>query len=609
MQRTMKDEKKSITLEKRKYRSFDILRLSFRVAYVQVILLMLLTIIDGIVPTSLVAIVTAYFVDSAIAVFHRIKTFNEIYVPLIILLITTGATRLVGGLYVLVEAKIKLMLERYLLPSIIEVQAKLKYEYIENSECQEMIEITADEMEVTFIEGLQAYVTIVRCVIGIGSLVLLLTTQMWWAAILIMICSIPLLGVSLQEGKKNYAAKVETRKFERRYSYFSDDILCSREAVQERTLFGYADKMTDYYYDNFEKASKIQLHVFFKTLLATKTTSIVFLIITMFTAITLVRPLTLGELTPGMFMGIIAALIGIAKTLGWQLQDAIKKISESKEYMDGLTKLMKMESVVGATDLPEKKPIDFQKIEFKNIHFSYPNCEHVILNDVSFVIEKGRHYAFVGENGVGKSTITKLLTGLYNEYDGEILIDGNDIRTLSQSTIKSLFSVIYQDLSHYEISLKDNILLGNTEQISKESSVDFVLSKVGLKEVIQQLPNGIGTLLGKIHKNGVELSGGQWQKLAIARSILSQAPVKIFDEPTAALDPISENQLYSQFHEVMAGKTSIFISHRLGFARLADEIFVLNHGEIVQKGCHQQLMNEEGIYAHMYEEQSRWYHI
>ena len=367
--------------------------------------------------------------------------------------------------------------------------------------------------------------------------------------------------------------------------------------------------MTDYYYDNFEKASKIQLHVFFKTLLATKTTSIVFLIITMFTAITLVRPLTLGELTPGMFMGIIAALIGIAKTLGWQLQDAIKKISESKEYMDGLTKLMKMESVVGATDLPEKKPIDFQKIEFKNIHFSYPNCEHVILNDVSFVIEKGRHYAFVGENGVGKSTITKLLTGLYNEYDGEILIDGNDIRTLSQSTIKSLFSVIYQDLSHYEISLKDNILLGNTEQISKESSVDFVLSKVGLKEVIQQLPNGIGTLLGKIHKNGVELSGGQWQKLAIARSILSQAPVKIFDEPTAALDPISENQLYSQFHEVMAGKTSIFISHRLGFARLADEIFVLNHGEIVQKGCHQQLMNEEGIYAHMYEEQSRWYHI
>lgn len=604
----MNEQNIKVILEKRKYRAVDILRLSYQVAPIQVILLMILTIVDGVVPTSVMAIGTAYFVDTAIAVFHGIKVFSEIYVPLILLIIITGSTSVMGSFYMLVGAKIKLLLERHLLPSIIEVQAKLKYAYIENSDCQEMIEITSDEMEETFLDGLHAYVAIIRSIVGISSLVVLLITQMWWVAILILICSIPLIWVSVWAGKKNYAAKVDTRKYERRYSYFSDEILCSREAVQERTLFGYADKITERYYEKFEKASNIQLRVLFKTRLATKATSIILLIITMITAFTLIDPLLLGEITPGMFMGIVAALIGMAKTLGWQLQDAMKNIAEAKEYMDGLTQLMAMDSVKGAIDVPDKTPMDFQKIEFKNVRFSYPNGERVILDGVSFLLEKGKHYAFVGANGAGKSTITKLLTGLYDEYDGEILIDGADIRTLPQAVIKSLFSVIYQDFYHYEISLQDNVLLGNTEQITKEE-VNLSLSKVGLEEMIKQLPKGIETLLGKIHQNSVDLSGGQWQKIAIARSILSFAPIKILDEPTAALDPISENQLYHQFQDVMVGNTAIFISHRLGSTKLADEIFVLDQGKIVQKGSHQELMNEEGLYARMYDEQSRWYHI
>lgn len=609
MEQRIKVQNKSVTLQKRKYRALDILFLSYQVAPFQVVLLMLLTIIDGIVPTTLMAIATAYFVDTAIAIFHGAKLFYEIYAPLVILISITAAANMMGSFYMLVGAKIKLLLELGLLPSIIEVQAKLKYAYIENSTCQEMIGITAHEMEETFLDGLQAYVAIIRSIIGIGSLIVLLITQMWWDAILIAIFSIPLLWVSLWAGKKNYAAKVDARKYELRYSYFSDDILCSRQAVEERTLFGYSDKITKRYYENFEKASNIQLRVLLKTRMVTKATSIALLIITMITAITLIKPLLSGEITPGMFMGIVAALIGMAKTLGWQLQDAMKNIAESKEYMDGLSQLMAMESVEGADDPAEKEAMDFKKIEFKNVRFSYPSREDVILDDISFVLEKGKHYAFVGANGAGKSTITKLLTGLYDTYEGEILIDKTDIRSLPQATIKSLFSVIYQDFSHYEISLKDNVLLGNKWQTTKEDAVNSALSKAGLEEILHQLPNGIETLLGKIHRNGVDLSGGQWQKIAIARSILSLAPIKILDEPTAALDPISENQLYRQFQDIMKGKTAIFISHRLGSTKLADEIFVLDQGKIVQKGNHQKLINEVGLYSQMYDEQSRWYHI
>lgn len=609
MKTTINNKKKNFKLEKRKYRALDIIFLAYKIAPMQVGLLMFLTIIDGLASTSLMALVTAGFVDRALDIFHGARIYSEIYRPLGFLIILTAFMSMTGSLYMLVGARIKLLLEDQLLPLVIEVQAKLKYAYMEDSACQEMLEITADEMEETFLDGLEAYIAIIRSVFALGSLILLLITQMWLSALIICFCSLPLVLVALWAGKKNYWAKVDARKYERRYSYFSDEMLCIREAALERSLFAYAEKMTDSYYENFLKASNIQLGVLFKTRLATKATSIGLLVISMLTALTLIEPLLLGSLSPGMFTGLVAALIGVGKGLGSQFQDAIKSIAEAKEYMEGLTKLMEMDSVAGATDLPEKDPMDFEKIVFNNVSFSYPNSDRLILDDLSFVLEKGKHYAFVGSNGAGKTTITKLLTGLYDDYEGEILIDGRDIRSLPQAKLKSLFSVIYQDFSHYQISIKDNLLLGNTGYELTENDLNLALEKVGLKEMVDQKPRGIESKLGKIHPHGLDLSGGQWQKLALARSILSQGSIKILDEPTAALDPISENQLYHQFQDLMAGKTAIFISHRLGSTKLADQILVLDGGKVVQRGSHQQLINEGGLYAEMYREQSRWYSI
>ncbi|MDO5717079.1 MAG: ATP-binding cassette domain-containing protein [Tissierellia bacterium] len=222
-------------------------------------------------------------------------------------------------------------------------------------------------------------------------------------------------------------------------------------------------------------------------------------------------------------------------------------------------------------------------------------------------MEKGKHYAFVGSNGAGKSTIIKMLTGQYTDYEGQILIDGKDIQTLSQSQLKSLFSVIYQDFSQYEISLKDNILLGDLAKTHRDEEVTGALTQAGLRELVEELPNGIETTLGRIDHSGMDVSGGQWQKIVFARSIMSPAPIKILDEPTAALDPLSENRLYLQYKEIMKGKTTIFISHRLASTKLADKIFVIDNGVIVQRGQYEELVTREGIYRDMFEEQSRWY--
>ncbi|MDO5717080.1 MAG: hypothetical protein Q4Q17_04700 [Tissierellia bacterium] len=361
---------RTFSLPKRKYKAFDVLRISYQIAPLQSIMLLCITILEGIIPTSILAMSTAYFVDTALSIFNGTQAYSEIYLPLLLLILLMGILNVLESMYLVVEAKIKCMLEGTLLPAIIEVQARLKYAYIEDPRSQEMIEITSDEMEQTFLEGLQAYVAILRSSIGIGSIIMLLMTQMWWVALLITFCSIPLLWVSLWAGKKNYEAKVDTRKYERRYSYYSDDILCGREAVQERTLFGYAEEMTDRYYENFKKASNIQLRVLLKTRLATKATSIALLVITMITALTLITPVLSRKVTPGMFMGIVAALVGMAKTLGWQLQDATKNIAESKEYMEGLTQLLAMETLRGPRIFLKKIPWNSRKLNSKMSYFN-----------------------------------------------------------------------------------------------------------------------------------------------------------------------------------------------------------------------------------------------
>lgn len=170
-----------------------------------------------------------------------------------------------------------------------------------------------------------------------------------------------------------------------------------------------------------------------------------------------------------------------------------------------------------------------------------------------------------------------------------------------------MFSVVYQDFARYEISLGDNITLGNTSEDISMEAIHKITNKLALTDTINNLENGLSTLLGKIHKDGSELSGGQWQKVAIARSLISPAPMKILDEPTAALDPIAESRIYEEFEELMKDKTTIFISHRLGSTKLADEILVIDGGEVIERGTHNELINMNGRYDKMFESQRRWY--
>jgi len=251
---------------------------------------------------------------------------------------------------------------------------------------------------------------------------------------------------------------------------------------------------------------------------------------------------------------------------------------------------------------------EIEEIEFKNVSFKYPGTNENVLNNLSFHVKKGESIAFVGENGAGKTTIVKLLTGLYQHFDGEILWNGKTIHNQENFPYEKIFSVVSQNFVKYPLTIKENIVIGNLDKKADTLAVQAALRAVGLEDRIHKMEAKTDTVLGKLFEGGVDLSGGEWQRLTIGRMIFADKAVQILDEPTAAMDPIAEAEIYNQFRELMKkDKITIMISHRLGSVKNASKIFVLKKGHIIEQGNHEELMAKDGYYAEMYQSQSGWY--
>lgn len=245
-------------------------------------------------------------------------------------------------------------------------------------------------------------------------------------------------------------------------------------------------------------------------------------------------------------------------------------------------------------------------IEFKNVDFTYPGTENKIFNNFSFKINKGEKLSVVGMNGSGKTTFIKLLCRLYPVNSGEILIDGININEIDEHDYRNLISVVFQDFSIFAFSVKENIAFENN---ISEKELDRVLNKANLKDKIKALPNHADTFLSKqFNEDGVDFSGGEKQKVAIARALYKDSPLMILDEPTAALDPVSEYEIYMRFNDMVKNKTAIYVSHRMSSCKFCDHIAVFNNGSIVEYGTHDELMDiDNGMYKEMFNAQAQYY--
>jgi ATP-binding cassette subfamily B protein len=245
--------------------------------------------------------------------------------------------------------------------------------------------------------------------------------------------------------------------------------------------------------------------------------------------------------------------------------------------------------------------------EFRNVSFAYPGTERRILSNFSFTFGPGERVALVGENGQGKTTIVKLISRLYDPTEGAILLDGIDLREYDLPALHSEIGVIFQDFMRYEMTARDNIAVGRIDVPHTAEQIEYAAQKSLATDVIAKLHDGYDQMLGRRFESGVDLSGGEWQKLALARAYLRDAQLLILDEPTAALDARSEFEVFERFAELTQGKMALLISHRFSTVRMADRIVVLEGGKLVEEGSHSQLMVLGGRYAAMFEMQAASY--
>ena len=247
------------------------------------------------------------------------------------------------------------------------------------------------------------------------------------------------------------------------------------------------------------------------------------------------------------------------------------------------------------------------EIEFKNVSYSYYMQEGYSLKNVSFKIKKGERIALVGNNGAGKTTLVKMLCGFYHPTEGEILINGVNIETIDRNSLAKLIAPVFQDTNHYAISVKENIAMSKTAGID-DKKIKNAINLTDLKEKIDKLPYGVDTIITReLEDNGIELSGGENQKLSIARAVYKNSPLIILDEPTSALDPLAEYNLYNNFNNIIKDHSAIFISHRLSSTRFCDRIFFLEEGELKEVGTHSELMSYDSKYKKLFDMQAEYY--
>lgn len=311
--------------------------------------------------------------------------------------------------------------------------------------------------------------------------------------------------------------------------------------------------------------------------------------------------------TRAITVGDFSMCVSAAGTLYWSLYgivSGVQDVSQKCAYAHRYIEFLRFPAAMVKGTKPVKP--GEHTIEFRHVSFKYPRSEKLVLRDINLTIKSGEHLSIVGLNGAGKTTFIKLLCRLYDVTEGEILIDGVNIKEYSEEEYRRLFSVVFQDFQLFAFSLRENIAFG--EQ-ADDKELERVLKLAGLWEDAQKLPNGLDTMLYKsFDENGTDLSGGQRQKTAIARALYRNAPVVILDEPTAALDPVAEYEIYRQFNTLVGGKTAVYISHRLSSCKFCDRIVVFADDTIKENGTHEQLVGiDGGIYAGMFAEQAKYY--
>ena len=450
--------------------------------------------------------------------------------------------------------------------------------------------------------------SIISTVISMISFVIVLAAVSSLIPLFLVIINIPTAIISFTYRKKNYFY-VRMHSKERRQMQYYSDVMTDKDMVKEIKMFGLSETFTKRYEKTFLKYFKGLKKLFIGEglwnillrTLATVANCVMFVFIA--------KGVAEGRYQVGDYSLYIGALQSISNGVG-SIINMTASIYEGTLFIDNLITFMNEKTTIAPTVAKPRhiKHHVGHKIEFENVSFVYPGHDRKVINNVSLTIDAGDTCVLVGVNGAGKTTLIKLLTRLYDPTEGRILLDGYDIKEYDVADLYTMFGIIFQDFGKYAVTIKENIMFGQIGKEADDEKIEEAARQATASTFIEKLPGRYNTpLMRYFEESGTELSIGQWQKLSIARAFYSDSDVIILDEPTASLDAIAEQEIYNQFDRLRKDKTTIFVSHRLSSATVANKIIVLENGELVEIGTHSDLMKNRGRYYELFTTQAKRY--
>ena len=400
---------------------------------------------------------------------------------------------------------------------------------------------------------------------------------------------------------KLHAKKEETVAPLRRKMEYYENCLTRKEHFKEVRLLGatrffrkrYQDVQTDFMAEEWKVIRKEKIIEFLSRVVTLLGYGGVLWL--------LIDALVAGEIGVGAFAAVFTALRDFFDSMDSLVWDLTRGLSQSAGKASNTLRFLDYEEEHGEPLEPQSG-----EIILENVSFAYPDREENAVESVSLTSREGEPVAIVGENGAGKSTLVRLLTGLYPPSAGKVSVGGVDTAVADPGGIRKAFSAVFQQYGKYKFNLRENIAIGSGDLEDTHGNAEAACEKAGIDLSSGSYPDGIETNLAK-EFGGVDLSGGQWQRVAIARGLYQQHDIILLDEPTAAIDPLEESRLYESFAEISKGKTSVLVTHRLGSARIADRIVVMEKGKITEVGSHDELIAKNGTYAEMFAAQAEWY--
>ncbi len=564
------------------------------------ILTFALTVADGLLVPLMIMIV-ANFIDSAISLVsenpqHYTMMKNAVFIGL-------------GYFYTQISQELKLYfyqlfentLRNKLKPAVMKKQFSVDYLLFELTQTQDLLLRVTKNIENKFIKILKSSNYIITIFIQVTGIMYALYKYNHTLVIIFIFAVIPILFLTFKGGRAIYESEKKVVFLTRQMNYLSET-LSNREASAERTMFNYSTELNKRFKNSHLYRSNFNTKTIARETIKIKLCNIVINIFTIIIIVVLSKQVHNQLLSVGLFTAIVGSMINLTKLISVQLSELFFEFSSHIEYVRDFKIFLELEENTEVFD-KKSESLSFESLDIKNLYFKYKNSKEYVIKGINLYLEKGKSYSLVGLNGAGKSTLIKILIGLYRDFEGEILINGKDIKCYTFAQLRNIFSVVSQDYAKYYVTLRDNIVFGDND-----ADISQLADKMELSDLICDLPDKENSYLGKIYNEGVDISGGQWQRIAIARALYKDSPFVILDEPTSSLSPTAESRIYSNFSKIAKDKTLLMISHRLGSTKISDEIIVLDSGKIAEQGSHEDLMKKDYIYAKLFNTQRELYY-